>query len=81
MEGLEGRDIQLVGTTHYIVPHVCYIDAAVDLAPYMERMEGAPYDWVVSVEVGEHLFILFILFILFLGWGAHPEGGGRGVHR
>ena len=35
-----------------VVPPVCWMDASLDLGPWVGEVCGAPYDWVVSIEVG-----------------------------
>ena len=52
VEGLAGRVVELRDVEQYVVPLVCYMDAARSLAG--EARIG-PFDWVVSVEVGEHI--------------------------
>ena len=34
-----------------MVPPLCWVDASSDLRPWLDDVCGAPYDWVVSVEV------------------------------
>ena len=52
--------VQLIDAAEHLVPHVCYLDAAqpVDpsiMNPVTGQLDTAPFDWVVSVEVGEHI--------------------------
>ena len=52
--------VQLIDVAEHLVPHVCYLDAARPVDPRrMSTVTGqwdrAPFDWVVSVEVGEHI--------------------------
>ena len=42
-----------------------------DLSDRLGQVEGAPYDWVVSLEVGSGGSIRMVA-VTHPGWGAHP---------
>lgn len=50
-----GEEVALNGQDSLVVPKICWMDAGSDISMWLSQMCGAPYDWVVSVEVGEHV--------------------------
>ena len=49
VEELYGENTPVVGDPGHIVPKVCWINAAAPINL------GITYDWVISIEVGEHI--------------------------
>jgi len=78
--------VSLVGQDSMLVPQVCWIDASSDISLWMSQMCGAPYDWVVSVEVGEHIpaermdyfldnLVVLARYGVILTWAVPGQGG------
>jgi len=55
IQSFVGEKVDLIGQEAMLVPHICWIDASSDISLWLSQMCAAPYDWVVSVEVGEHV--------------------------
>jgi len=91
IESFYGKTIQLRDVKEYLVPLVCYMDASSDVGPYLSQICGAPYDWVVSIEVGEHIpaermstfldnLVMLAKVGIVLTWAIPGQGGLRHVN-
>jgi hypothetical protein len=48
IESLWGRNWPVNGNSHHVIPSICWIDASLPISL-------PPRDWVISIEVGEHI--------------------------
>ncbi|XP_023347546.1 uncharacterized protein LOC111716340 [Eurytemora carolleeae] len=50
-----GKNVTLQENDVITVPKVCFLDASIPVNLENFDALGAPFDWVVSIEVGEHI--------------------------
>jgi len=91
VETFAGQKVDLVHTKNYLVPKVCWLDASSPLHLYLTQMCSAPYDWVTSVEVGEHIpaermdtfvdnLVMMARYGVILTWAVKGQGGSWHVN-
>ncbi|XP_023347195.1 uncharacterized protein LOC111716010 isoform X2 [Eurytemora carolleeae] len=81
-----GKNVSLVNQEVYTVPKVCFLDASLPVKLEDFYLLGAPFDWVMSVEVGEHIpaeytktyidnLIRLSKYGIILSWAVVGQGG------
>jgi len=81
-----GKSVALIDRDPYLVPKVCFLDASVSVNPKDLKNDGAPFDWVMSIEVAEHIPAEYqLVFVdnlirlskhgIIMSWAVPGQGG------
>ncbi|KAL7539051.1 hypothetical protein ACHAXR_009004 [Thalassiosira sp. AJA248-18] len=84
IQELKGVHAPLMGDSVYVIPNLCWIDAS-------QPVDMEPKDWVVSIEVGEHIdkvdedtFIENLVRLskrgVVLSWAVEGQGGHQHIN-
>jgi len=85
------KNVALIDQNPYKVPKVCYIDASIPIKLKDLDEDGAPWDWVMSIEVAEHIpaesqdiyidnLIRLSKYGLIISWAVPGQGGHQHVN-
>ncbi|XP_023346420.1 uncharacterized protein LOC111715330 [Eurytemora carolleeae] len=81
-----GKNVSLIDVAVYTVPKVCFLDASIPVKREDFDALGAPFDWVISIEVGEHIPAEYMMvyidnlirlskYGIILSWAVVGQGG------